>query len=222
MLKFKNMKACKTLFLLSLLLFCRAIWTQTVDSSITIKVTNESYIVSGVVRSEYVRNEVVEQIKARFGAKADFKRLTIQPDAQSFQTGWQAQLETVLLKIKDWRSGVFVFGNQVSPGNYPPLPETIASARFTLTDGQTVSLEDFSNKVAVLLLFATWNPAQPSWAFRQRLERGPRAGRPDDPATRRARLAPAGRAPWWLPAARHRCRRRPRREPPAASPRGRW
>jgi hypothetical protein len=37
------------------------------------------------------------------------------------------------------------------------LPETIASARFTLTDEQTVSLKDFDNKVVVLLLFATWS-----------------------------------------------------------------
>ncbi len=151
------MKSCKILLFAIFLLFCQTAFAQTVNSSVTIKIGSGNYVVSGVVSNEFVKNTVIEKIKTRLGANADFSRLTVQSSAGYFEAGWQAELDAALLKIKSWKSGVFIFGNRKLPTtNYPPLPAEIADARFLLTGGQTVSVKDYPNKVVILFLFATW------------------------------------------------------------------
>ena len=152
------MNACRLLLLLWLLLFCQSVFAQTVNSSVTIRIDGESYVVSGIVPNDSVKEEVIEKIKTRLGGKVDFGQLTVRREAEFFEPDWQTNLDESLQKIKDWKSGVLIFSNGKNPvdKNYPPLPADIANARFTLTDGQNVSLDDFPNKVVVLFLFATW------------------------------------------------------------------
>ncbi len=151
------MKTCKTLLLLIFLLSCQTAIAQTVNSSITIKINGGNYAVSGVVSNDPVKSEVIEKIKARLGEKADFSRLIVQSNAVFFQADWQAELDAALLKIKSWKSGVFIFGNRkLTDKDYPALPEKIADAEIILDGGKQVSLKDYKNKVVVLFLFASW------------------------------------------------------------------
>ena len=152
------MKTFRMLLLGVVFLFCQNAFAQPVNSSVTIKISNGNYVVSGVMTSEALRSEVIEKIKTKLIPKADFSRLTVEPSARYFKTGWQAELDAALLKIKSWKSGVFIFSNQKREPvpNYPPVPAEIADARFLLTDGQKVSIKDYPNKVVILFLFATW------------------------------------------------------------------
>lgn len=157
------MKTFRFLLLGILFLFCQTAFAQPVNSSVTIKIGGGNYVVSGVVSTRFVRSDVIEKIKAKLSPNADFSRLTVEPNAGYFGDGWQAELDAALLKIKSWKSGVFIFSNAKRQPNpdYPPLPAEIADARFLLTDGQTVSVKDFPNKVVILFLFATWcNPCR--------------------------------------------------------------
>ena len=152
------MKACKTLLLLIFLLSCQIAFTQTFNSSITIRVSGGRAVVSGIVGDDFVKKEVIENIKTQLGGDADFSKLTIQRDAEPFRIEWRTELDKSLLKIKSWKSGVFIFSNKRSfaDKNYPPLREEIAGAEISLIDGQKVSLKDYKNKLVVLFFLETW------------------------------------------------------------------
>jgi hypothetical protein len=150
------MKTGKTLLLLIFLLACQTVFAQRVNSSVTIRIDRGKYAVSGVVSNDFVKNAVVEKIKMRLGGNVDFGKLTVRPEADLFLNDWQIELDKSLLKIKSWKSGVFIFSNQADK-NYPPLPEKITNARFLLADGRSASLNDYKNKLVVLFFNETWN-----------------------------------------------------------------
>jgi peroxiredoxin len=158
MIKLDSMKACKILLLLIFLLSCQIAFTQTLNSSITIRMSGGRVVVSGIVPDDFVKKEVIEKIKTQLGGNADFSKLTIQRSAEPFRIDWRTELDKSLLKIKGWESGVFIFSNSKTLADkiYPLLPEEIANAEFLLTNGQRVSLKDYKNKVVVLFLFASW------------------------------------------------------------------
>jgi len=152
------MKACKTLLLLIFLLSCQIAFTQTINSSITIRFSGGRAVVSGIVGDDFVKKEVIEKIKTQLGDNADFSKLIIQRDAEPFRIDWQTELDKSLLKIKGWKSGVFIFSNKRSftDKNYPPLREEITGAEISLIDGQKVFLKNYKNKLVVLFFLETW------------------------------------------------------------------
>ena len=153
------MKTCKIILLTVFLLFCQNVFAQTVKSSITIKINGDKYIVSGVVSSDSVKNEIIEKVKTQLGSNAEFSKIRVQTDAAPFQAYWQTNFDESIAKVKEWKSGVLIFGDdqtQLRPG-YPPLPKELANAQIVLLDGQTVSPKDYNNKLVVLFLFATWS-----------------------------------------------------------------
>jgi len=156
------MKTCKIILLTVFLLLCQSVFAQILNSSITIKINGGRYIVSGVVPSDAVKTEIIESVKTQIGSNTEFSGIKVQTDAKPFQADWQANFDKSISKIKTWKSGVFIFGdNQTQPRpGYPPLPQEIANARFLLSDGQTVSLKDYKNKLVVLFFMELWaNPA---------------------------------------------------------------
>lgn len=158
MIKFKDMKAFQTVLLAVLLLFCPAAFAQTVNSSVTIKVDRGNYTVSGVVADEAYKNEIINRVKAQLGGSADFSRLSVSANAEPFRNDWLAEFDKTLLKIKQWRTGVEIFSNaeRLKDRTFMPLSAEIMNARFLLSDGQTVSLKDYPNKVVVLFFLESW------------------------------------------------------------------
>lgn len=158
------MKVGKMLLLLIFLMSCRAVYPQTVNSSVTIRIDRGKYMVSGVVPSDSIKTEVVEKIKTSLGGSPDFGKLIVQRDAKYFYPGWQAELDKSLPKIKSWKSGVFIFSHNKAEDrkNYPPLPEKIANARILLNDGRTVTVKDYKDTLVVLFFTETWlGPGRP-------------------------------------------------------------
>jgi peroxiredoxin len=152
------MKIRRMLLLAIFLLSCQTAFSQTVSSSITIKINRGSYVVSGVVTSDSVKNQVAEKVKSELGGNADLSKIRVSPGAKPFKADWLAEFDKSLAKIKTWKSGVVIFSNSESQINnsFPLLPEEIANAKIVLSDGQTISPKDYKNKVVVLFLFASW------------------------------------------------------------------
>jgi AhpC/TSA family len=142
-----------------LLLVCQTAFSQTVNSSIQVKIERSSYIVSGVVTSEEIKRQVIEKFQTQIGANANFDKIKVEQTAAPFLLDWETEFDKSLTKIKSWKSGIFIFGNNwtFKGESYPSLPPEIAEARITLTDGQTVSPKNYQNKVVVLFLNASWN-----------------------------------------------------------------
>jgi peroxiredoxin len=158
MIKFKDMKAFQTVLLAVLLLFCPAAFAQTVNSSVTIKIDRGNYVVSGIVAGEAYKNEIIQRIKTQLGGNADFSRISVSANADPFQNGWLTEFDKTLAKIKTWRSGIAIFSyaERSYDKDFPPLPAEIMNARFLLSDGQTVSLKDYQNKLIVLFFLESW------------------------------------------------------------------
>jgi thiol-disulfide isomerase/thioredoxin len=150
------MKSCKILLLSFFLLSSQIAFAQAVNSSITIKVNGGNYIISGIVTSDNVKNEVIEIVKTKLGSNTNFSKLSVSPDAKSFQIGWQTEFDKSLLKIKTWKSGIFVFSINKNQNTFPPISAAIGDSNIKFADGKIATIKDFNNKTVVLFLFATW------------------------------------------------------------------
>lgn len=151
----------KVLVLLAFtLLSSLAAFAQTANnSSIKIKIEkNGKYTVSGTVENEAVKSEVVGKIKSQLGVNnVDFTQLKVNSSAANFASDWQQKFDKSLLKVKNWKSGVFIFtANLSAPESYPNLPAAILNADINLLGGKTVRIADYQNKTVVLFLLASW------------------------------------------------------------------
>lgn len=126
------------------------------NSSVKINVKGERYIVSGVVANENTKSEIVEKIKIQLGNNVDFSALKIDSMAVPFAADWRKNFDKSLLKLKRWKSGVFIFtANRAD--SYPNLPNEILNADIFLTDRETpVRVADYRNKTVVLFFLEAW------------------------------------------------------------------
>src|SRR5213079_778246 len=103
----------RKVFLLLAVVFasCQLLYAQTgkTDSSITIKVANGKYILSGAVADENSRNKIIEKVRTQLSVNADFTALKVNPLATSFKLDWEKDFDKSLLKLKSWKTGVFIF-----------------------------------------------------------------------------------------------------------------
>jgi peroxiredoxin len=143
--------------LIILLLLSRTSFAQVSDSVVKIKVVGEKHFVSGIVRSESLKSEVVERTSSILGANADFSQLKVSSQVNSFRYLWGDEFDKSLKKIKSWKSGIFVFTFNNYQTDFPPIPQSIADAKIELySPDKFAQVKDFNDKNLVLLFIATW------------------------------------------------------------------
>lgn len=154
------MKISKSAIFLFFFLSFQIVFSQTtkIDSLISIKIEKGNYMVSGVVADENLKREIIEKIKNHLGNATDFTRLKDEPNAKSFETDWRKEFDVTLPKLKNWKSGVFIFsGNTNKSGeDFPQLPNEILTKEILLIDNKFISLAKYKDKVVVLFSLATW------------------------------------------------------------------
>src|SRR5215207_6281251 len=79
------------------------------NSSVKINVKNGKYTVSGTLTDENTKSEIIEKIKNQLGSATDFSALKIDSAAEPFAEDWRKNFDKSLLKLKNWKSGVFIF-----------------------------------------------------------------------------------------------------------------
>ncbi len=83
---------------------------KTVDSSFTLKAENGKYIVSGVVKDEATKKQIMDALTAQYGAgNVDFAGLKVDANAKPFGTGWWDNFSKMLPSLKDWKTGELSF-----------------------------------------------------------------------------------------------------------------
>lgn len=127
------------------------------NSSVKIEIKNSRYVVSGVVRSEVVKNKIIEKVNEISAANLEFSRLKVDSTVAPFPVGWQTDFDKRLLRSKRWKSGVFIFRADAN-AEYPNLLEDVLKADIFLTGGseKPVKLSDYRNKTVVLFFLASW------------------------------------------------------------------
>ncbi|HEX8736233.1 MAG TPA: TlpA disulfide reductase family protein [Pyrinomonadaceae bacterium] len=126
-------------------------------SSVKIEIKNYKYIVSGVVSSEAVKNEIVAKVSEISKNNAEFSGLKVAAAAERFSDGWQKDFDKALFKSKLWKSGVFIFTTTRNASDYPNAPDEILNAGLFPTDGGApFRIADYGNKTVVLFFLASW------------------------------------------------------------------
>lgn len=154
------MKISKSAFFLFFILSCQFVFSQTIktDSLVSIKVEKGNYFVSGIVGDENLKREIIEKIEIQLGNTVDYTGLKVVADALPFETDWRKEFETTLPKLKNWKSGVFIFSGKTNKTveDFPNLPNEILSKEIFLISNESISLTKYRNKVVVLFSLATW------------------------------------------------------------------
>jgi peroxiredoxin len=126
------------------------------NSSVKINVKNGQYIVSGVVTDENTKSEIAGKIKNQLGNTIDFSALKINSTAEPFAVDWRKNFDKSLLKLKNWKSGVFIFTANRADSS-PNLPDDILNAEIFLIDRKApVRIADYRNKTIVLFFLEAW------------------------------------------------------------------
>jgi uncharacterized protein YidB (DUF937 family)/outer membrane protein OmpA-like peptidoglycan-associated protein len=87
-----------------------------VESSFTLKAENGKYIVSGVVKDEATKKQIMDALTAQYGAgNVDFAGLKVDANAKPFAAGWWDNFQKLLPNLKDWKTGSLAFaGNAIT------------------------------------------------------------------------------------------------------------
>jgi peroxiredoxin len=141
------------------LLFVQPLFAQTPNnnSSVKIEIKNSGYVVSGVVSSEAVKNEIVGKVNEISRNNAEFSQLKVVSSVAPFADNWRKDFDKALFKSGLWKSGVFIFTTARNADEYPNVPDEILNAEIFPTDGgSSLRLADYRNKTVVLFFLASW------------------------------------------------------------------
>ncbi len=147
----------KILFFAIFLLACQSAFAQTLNSSITIKISDGKFIISGIITDNQTKTFIVEKITAELGKDVDFSKIAIDYMAKSFGTGWRYKFSETLSKIKHWKSGLVSFTSGKDYLTYPlKIQENILNSEILLTDNKRVKLTDFKDRLVILFFIEHW------------------------------------------------------------------
>ncbi|MEZ5424650.1 MAG: OmpA family protein [Pyrinomonadaceae bacterium] len=98
---------------------------EPVDSRFTLRAGDGRYFVSGVVKDETVKKQIMDALTASFGeGNVDFAGLQVNPGATGFGAGWWDNLSQLLPDLKEWKTGELSFsGNTITAA--ADLPQTV-------------------------------------------------------------------------------------------------
>lgn len=83
---------------------------KAVDSSFRLEAKDGKYTVTGVVKDEATKKQIMDSLIAQFGDdNVNFDGLKIDAAARDFGTGWWANFSQMLPSLKDWKTGVLGF-----------------------------------------------------------------------------------------------------------------
>lgn len=157
------MKIKKLSFILLLLLSCQYLFAQTNYSSVTIKIQNGKYLVSGLVPDEITKNTIIEKIRTRFGNNTNFDKLNIDSNVEPFANDWQKEFDKLLSNVNTGTNGLIGFVSRPKKviSDFPNVPEAMMKSKILLVGSdEKITLENYTDrvrgKVLVLFFLASW------------------------------------------------------------------
>lgn len=134
---------------------------QTEESFITIKKKNETYFVSGIVKNEFIKNQLIETIKNAVQANVNAAELKVNNDVRLPADKWDENLEKQIAKIKSSKTA-FIQIKSTPEDNFPEMPAEILNAEIMLTkNDKKIKLSNYKNDIVILSLVADWaSPAR--------------------------------------------------------------
>lgn len=147
------MMARKVFLFVILLLSLPPVFAQAKNSQLTIKIKDGVYIVSGVLSSEDVKNEILKKLTGALGAnvRAD---LLVSPGVTGFGAEWKTEFDKTLAAIRPLRSGLISFSSP--PGTDRISPDIMETEILLLGEKAAITLDDFGGKPVVLFLIEYW------------------------------------------------------------------
>jgi thiol-disulfide isomerase/thioredoxin len=149
------MRARKIVFFLILLLSCHAVFAQAESSFITIKTKDGKYLVSGILWSEDVKNEILKKITGSLGPNLE-SSVTVSEYILEFDKGWEEEFDKTLRGFSKKPSGMLSFSSTPRVLDRR-MPDDIMAAEISLMDGPgPVTLNDLKRGRVIVLLLESW------------------------------------------------------------------
>lgn len=83
---------------------------EAVDSSFKIVAADGKYTVTGLVKDEETKKQIMEKLTAELGeGNVNFDGLTVDANAKDFGAGWWDNFGKLLPNLKDWKTGTLAF-----------------------------------------------------------------------------------------------------------------
>lgn len=83
---------------------------KVVDSSFRLEAKDGKYTVTGVVKDEATKKQIMDALNAQYGAgNVNYDGLKVDANAKDFGPGWWANFQKLLPDLKDWKTGVLAF-----------------------------------------------------------------------------------------------------------------
>lgn len=83
---------------------------KTVDSSFRLEAKDGKYVVTGIVKDEATKKQIMDALNAEFGVgNVNFDGLKVDAAAKDFGLGWWANFSKMLPGLKDWKTGILGF-----------------------------------------------------------------------------------------------------------------
>jgi len=147
------MKARRVFLIVILVLSFQSVFAQTKNSDITIKIKDGNYFVSGVVRSEDVKNEVIVRTTAALGQNVRYD-LNVSRSVVDFDADWIKDFGKTLAVVSQMRSGMMNFS---SPPRTDKVPADVMNAEILILGEKIpVRLADFGERRLVFFLIEYW------------------------------------------------------------------
>lgn len=83
---------------------------KAVESSFRLEAKDGKYVVTGVVKDEATKKQIMDALNAQYGAaNVNYDGLKVDASAKDFGPGWWANFQKLLPNLKDWKTGVLAF-----------------------------------------------------------------------------------------------------------------
>lgn len=141
-----------------ILLAFQSLYAQTVNSFITIKKNNETYVLSGIVSNEQVKNQVIEIIKNQTEGNINANGLKIDSNAIYLSSEWQKTFAKQISTIKNSKTAFVQFSDDFKQDDYPTVAEQLLNIEILLTEnGEKIKLADYGENIIILSFVAEWS-----------------------------------------------------------------
>jgi thiol-disulfide isomerase/thioredoxin len=152
------MKSHNIFFLILLLIFPTSAFSQSAseEPNITIRVLNGKYLVSGIVDGQVTRDLLVSQLQTELPVGS--LKIDVKTDygVGPFAVGWQEEFQKSLMKVREWKSGLYVFSRNKAKDR-KAFEAFLRSSNFQpLNKVEQEKLIDPTKKTTLVFLFATW------------------------------------------------------------------
>lgn len=133
------------------------VYPQARESTVTIKVTNGNFSVTGLVTNQpETANILTRKIRAVLPAERTIIDIKTDYGMRAFPLGWEDNFDKQLQAVKGWKNGIYIFTKDRGEEKRAAISKLINGHYEAYGDSISKLLVDPKKRATLLYTFATW------------------------------------------------------------------